>query len=79
MYTISDNDTDTHIYFNSDMSGDLRINVLAERAEPTVHGRTTFLVPGELVLRLVAQHVANKRISDIEQMEWPEVLGLNNK
>ena len=64
----TDGSPDTAFHYNSDLSGDVEIGNLK--------ARTSVKVPGVHLLQFVASIVRQRRISDLENTEWPEILGI---
>jgi hypothetical protein len=56
---------DVRFHHNQDLSGDVIIVV----------GKQELRVPGAALLEFIADHVRNRRISELEQMDAGEVLG----
>jgi hypothetical protein len=71
------------VHYNSDLSGEVhfirrkpsnaQLLTLSELDELTVG---ELHIPGEVLLRFVAAHVANERVSKLEDMPWQDVLGI---
>ncbi len=64
---------DTVFIYNSDLSGDVMIHRASWPEGEHIE------VPGSDLLQFVASWVQDRRINAVEWMEWPELLGIEEK
>jgi len=68
MHNFFDPATGTTLNFNTDLSGDVRVS----------RNGNVVNVPGRVLLTFIADHVRQMKISDLEDMEPWQVLGLSS-
>ena len=82
---VGDDGNETIFHFNSDLSGDVTIVRRQRPTDETTNEEMRVIndasveiqVPGEHLLQFVAAHVVSERISELEDMDWREALGLH--